>query len=324
MNVLVTGASGFIGSALVRELIHRKHRVSVFLHKRGIPEENLCRVFWGDIGDPIKIKAALKDVDLVFHLAASMGASQAGEEEFIRINEQGVQVVFKAAQEAGVKKVVHFSSAGVLGAVSERKAVGEEYLKNPISVYDRTKSRGERKALDFSLKGLNVSVVRPGWVYGPGDERTFKLIKAIAGRKFIFVTGSKTLQTPVYINDLVQGTLLCAEKGKRGEIYHIAGNEVMTTKQISRCIADAAGVSLPILPFPLCFIKMIAFVLENGYKIFNKEAPLTMGRLAFFAHSKPLSIEKAELELGYVSQYDFKTGISKAIEWYKKNGWLND
>ncbi len=323
MNVCVTGASGFIGRALVKELIREKHKVNTFVHERSLPEENLYRVYKGDICDSRALRKALENVDVLYHLAACMGASQVSEREFMRVNREGPRVVYEAAGYGGVKRCVHFSSAGVLGSVKEANGVSEDYMRNPKSVYDRSKLEGEDRALDFARMGMDIMVVRPGWVYGPGDRRTFKLIKAIARKKFVFVTGKKTLQTPVYISDLVQGAILCADKGKRGEIYHLAGNEILTVKEMAENIASAAGASFPSFPLPLWFVKMVAFLLENGYKILNREAPLTTGKLAFFSHSKSLSISKAENELGYSPEYNFKTGIRRTIEWYKDKGWLS-
>jgi nucleoside-diphosphate-sugar epimerase len=323
MNVLVTGASGFIGSALIKELIQRKDKVSVFLHKKEVSEQNLYKMYRGDICDSAKLRTAMENTDVVFHLAASMGASRNSEREFFRINKEGTKAVLRAARDAGVKKCIHFSSAGVLGSVKQKKAVKEDYPTHPISTYDRSKLAGEKMALDFSKHRMDIVVVRPGWVYGPGDKRTFKLIKAISNRKFAFVTGKKTFQTPVYITDLVKAALLCAEKGKKGEIYHLAGNEVLTVKTIAQNIAEAANVSLPIVPLPLFFLKPASFILEKSYRLFNREAPLTQGRLAFFIHSKPLAIDKAEFELGYSPQYDFKKGIRRTVNWYKEKGWLS-
>jgi len=323
MNVCVTGASGFIGRALVKELIKRTHRVAAIVHERSLPEEKLCRVYKGDICDSRILGKALENVDVLYHLAASMGASQVSDREFLRVNKEGTRVVYETAGKAGVKRCVHFSSAGVLGSVKEAHGVTEDYIRNPINIYDRSKLEGENTALDFARRGMDITVVRPGWVYGPGDRRTFKLIRSIAKKKFVFITGEKTLQTPVYINDLVQGAVLCAGKGRKGEIYQLAGKEILTVKEMAENIADAAGVSFPSFPLPLWFVKMIAFLLENGYKIRSREAPLTMGKLAFFSHSKPLSISKAENELGYSPEWDFRKGIRKTIEWYKAKGWLS-
>jgi len=316
MNIFVTGASGFIGKALIKELADRKHKVSVLQHKKAVFKESSYRVYQGDISDFSVLKKASTNAEVVFHLAASMGADQVSEREFMRINKKGTELVLKAAEEAGVKKFVHFSSAGVFGSVRQKVAVGEDHPRNPISVY-------EDAVLNFPSQKMRIMVVRPGWVYGPEDRRTFKLIKAIADKRFIFVTGKKTLQTPVYINDLIKGVLLCAERGKNKEIYHLAGKEILTVREIAEKIADALETHFPTLTLPLWFIKMVAFICENGYRVLGREAPITRGRLAFFTHSKPLSIKKAELELEYSPEYDFRTGIQRTISWYKEKGWLN-
>jgi len=323
MNIFVTGASGFIGKALIKELAERKHKVSVLQHKKAGFKESSYRVYQGDISDFSVLKKASTNAEVVFHLAASMGADQVSEREFMRINKKGTELVLKAAEEAGVKKFVHFSSAGVFGSVRQKGAVRENYPRNPISVYDRSKRAGEDAVLNFPSQKMRIMVVRPGWVYGPEDRRTFKLIKAIADKRFIFVTGKKTLQTPVYINDLIKGVLLCAERGKNGEIYHLAGKEILTVREIAEKIADALETHFPTLALPLWFIKTVTFIFEKGYRVFGREAPLTRGRLAFFTHSKPLSIKKAELELGYSPEYDFRTGIQKTISWYEEKGWLS-
>ena len=165
-------------------------------------------------------------------------------------------------------------------------------------------------------------VVRPGWVYGPGDRRTFKLIKAIAAEKFILLTKGDVCQTPVYIDDLVRGILLCAEKGEAGEIYHLAGKEALTVEEITTMIAQAAGTKFLRIPLPSLFLKLAAWKLEFFFNLLGKEAPLTRGKLAFFVHPKPLSIQKARGRLDYEPEWDFAAGIASTFAWYRKNGWL--
>jgi dihydroflavonol-4-reductase len=219
--------------------------------------------------------------------------------------------------------VVHFSSAGVLGSVKKNKAVGEDYQTNPIDTYDLSKLEGERTALRFAEKGLDVVVIRPGWAYGPGDNRTFKLIKAVAKKRFLMVTKGDTLLTPVYIHDLVDGILSCAEKSKGGEIFHLAGREVLSVKYVVSTIGEAVGVQIPRLSLPLLPTKVAARSLEKVFALLKKEAPLTMGKLGFFIHPKPLSIQKAKKELGYSPETDFRKGMQTTISWYRDHGWLS-
>jgi dihydroflavonol-4-reductase len=322
MKVGITGASGFIGSHLLQEFQRRNWPIRVLQHQSSIPGDIPCEVVTGDIRVPGTLQKFMEGLDMVFHLAAALGASLIPDEEFARINTWGTKNVLKAAKAAGVQRVVYFSSAGVLGAVTRGDVAEEEYPPQPKSVYDRTKLRAEKIARQHAKKGMEVITVRPGWVYGPGDRRTFKLIRAIARGRFILVTQGEAKQTPVHIDDLVPGALLCAEKGKAGEIYHIAGNEVLSVRQIVDTIALALGRRLPRWNLPLFPAKMAAQILDKAFRLFRREAPLTPGKLAFFIHPKPLSILKAKEDLGFSPRTDFKTGMTQTVAWYRDQGWL--
>lgn len=322
MKAFITGASGFIGTHLARALLRQDWEVTLLRHEQDLPGSEGCRVVRGDIKDPDSLKNLFKGTDVLFHLAAALGASRIGPKEFFRINAQGTRNVLEAASEAGVSRTVHFSSAGVLGSVQKNHPVEESHTPSPRDVYDKTKLEGEKFALQFAKKGANIVVIRPGWVYGPGDRRTFKLIKAVASKKFLLVTRGTTCQTPVFIDDLIQGALLCAEKGKAGEIYHLAGKEVLTVKEITGFIARAAGVPLTQFPLPTFVLKVTAWKLEKAFMLLGREAPLTRGKLAFFIHPKPLSIHKADTDLGYTPEWTFEKGIAAAITWYREHGWL--
>lgn len=322
MRAFITGATGFVGTHLVDKLLKNNWLVRILIHNKNIPESRDCEVFFGDVGDKKIMEDALRGVDVLFHLAAALGGSLINKNEFFRINAAGTQNVLEAAFNAGVKKVLHFSSAGVLGAVQNNEAADEDYPTNPLSAYDQSKLEGEKIALNHAKEGKPVFVIRPGWVYGPGDRRTFKLIRAIALKKFILVARGQAHQTPVFIDDLLEGVMMCVEQGRYGEIYNIAGDEVLTVRQIVENIAVATNSTIPKIRLPLFPAKVAAWKLEKLFRLFKKEAPLTRGKLAFFIHPKPLSIQKAVRELGYVPQTNFKTGIVQAVAWYRKHGWL--
>jgi nucleoside-diphosphate-sugar epimerase len=322
MKAFITGASGFIGNHLAEELLRRKWQVSALVHERDLPQPQRYRIFRGDIKESGFLKDIFRDTDVLFHLAAALGGARISRREYFQTNAEGTANVLKAAQEVRIKRVIHFSSAGVLGSVKENRAVEEDYPPSPQDVYDRTKLEAERIALRSAKEGSDVVVVRPGWVYGPGDRRTFKLIKAIATRRFILPTRGTKRQTPVYIDDLIQGILLAMEKGKAGEIYHLAGSELLPVRKMVSCIAQAAGVKLACFPLPILPLKTAAFISEKIFALLKKEAPLTRGKLAFFIHPKPLSIRKAIEELGFSPRTGFEDGMYRTLEWYRKNAWL--
>ena len=323
MKAFITGASGFIGTHLARQLLQQNWQVSILRHKRDLEGFEGYQVFHGDVRDFHSLKDMFKGTDVLFHLAAALGASRINKKEFFAINVQGTENVLKAAADAGVERMIHFSSPGVFGSVKENKAVGEDHQAHPIDIYDKTKLEGERAALRFARKGMDVVVIRPGWAYGPGDNRTFKLIKAVAKKRFILVTKGNTQLTPVYIHDLIKGIMLCAEKSKGGEIFHLAGPEVLSVKDVASIIGEAVEVRIPRFSLPLFPAKVVAWSMEKAFAFFKREAPLSMGKLGFFIHPKPLSIQKAKKELGYSPETNFRKGMQTTISWYRDHDWLS-
>ena len=217
MLAFVTGASGFIGSHLVRALKAGGWDVRAFVHKTPLAEIPGVASVTGDIRDSAALETAMAGVDVVFHLAAAVGSVVTDPHAFREVNVGGTESGARggpARRASG--RVVHFSSIGVLGAVKPGDTADEDYPPAPRTLYDRTKFEAEVAARQAAADGLDVVLVRPGWVYGPGDRRTFKFIRAVCRRKFALIAGAPGRQTPVYIDDLVAGTLLAAAKGASG------------------------------------------------------------------------------------------------------------
>lgn len=322
MRAFVTGGSGFIGSHLIDALIKSGWNVKALIHRGAILQEGGVETIRGDICDRAALREGLKGTDVLFHLASVLGSSVIGKDEFFRINSHGTEAVLETAREENVKRVIHLSSAGVLGAVKKNDIADEDYSPNPIQVYDRTKLEGEKTALRFAEDGMDIVVIRPGWAYGPRDKRTFKLIKAISRGKFIMATKGEARQTPVYIDDLVKGILLAAEKGKKSAVYHLAGEEILTAREIVRVIASSCGRRIPRFRLPLLPARLAALILEKIFSPLRREPPLNRAKLSFFLQSKPLSIQKAKKELGFFPSIDFLQGLRMTISWYKEQGWL--
>jgi len=322
MRAFITGASGFIGGHLAARLVRDGWQVRALVHKSQISGPANIESASGDVRDFDLLKSAFQGVDVLFHLASALGASQIDKRDFFEINGEGTRTVLLAARETGVRRIIHFSSAGVLGHVKDGEVADERYPLDPRDVYDASKLKGETIALEGARGGQNIVVVRPGWVYGPGDRRTFKLVRAVARRRLVLVSRGKTLQTPVFIDDLIDGALLSAEKGRAGEIYNIAGAEVLTVRQMVEIIAGATGTKPPRVSLPSWPTKAAAWSLGKIFSMLRREAPLNPSRLAFFIHPKPLRIEKAVQDLGYSPAWDFHRGMAAAVAWYRANGWL--
>ncbi len=322
MRAFITGGSGFIGGHLVESLLGRGFDVRALIHRSPLPRAENLELVRGDICDSVLLSRALEGVDTIYHLASALGSSVIGRAEFRRVNVQGTKSLLEAARWSGVRRVVHVSSAGVFGAVRKGEVAAESSATAPISIYDRTKLEGEKLALGFAGEGMDVVVLRPGWAYGPRDRRTFKLIRTVCSGRFVMVTRGTGRQTPVYIDDLVKGIHLAAEKGEKGEVYHLAGGEIMTVRVMVKAIAQACAKRPSRLFIPLPAARLAAWLLEAVFSPLKKEAPFNRSKLAFFIHSKPLSIEKAGKELGFTPDVDFAGGITRTVTWYRNQGWL--
>jgi dihydroflavonol-4-reductase len=297
--------------------------VKVLCHSTPLSDfkENI-EIIHGDIRDYSLLEKSIEQGEIVFHLASALGASLITSKEFYEINAFGSRNILQASLKKRVSKFIYFSSAGVIGSVRNGEIADENYSLNPQDLYEKSKFQGEKFALEFGRKGLKVIIIRPGWVYGPGDKRTFKLIKAISTGRFFIIGKGNTFQTPVYIDDLIDGVFLCLEKGRPGEIYNLAGLEVLTVKEMSNIIAQQLGKKIPPFKLPLLPTKILAWSMDRLFRLFEKEAPLTPSKVSFFTKAKPLSIEKAKKELGYYPKTGFREGIRKTINWYRKQGWL--
>jgi dihydroflavonol-4-reductase len=322
MRAFVTGASGFVGSRLVDRLIETGWTVRGFDVGRGTADKPGLEFVEGDIRDETLIDRSIEGSDIIFHLAAALGAARLGEKGFLAVNEGGTRNVLEAALHRGVKRVVHFSSAGVLGHVAENRPAGEDHPLDPRDPYDRTKLAGERAALEIAGRGLNVTVIRPGWVYGPGDRRSFKLIRSIAHGRFILVGRGASIQTPIFVDDLIRGAILAAERGKAGGVYNLAGDEALTVRAMAEMIAAACGTKIPRLRIPTGPTRLAAAIMGGAFGLIGKEAPLNPSRLAFFLHPKPLAISKARAELGFRPETDFAAGMAITAAWGRQAGWI--
>lgn len=322
MRALVTGASGFIGGRLLPALLAAGWDVCAYVHQTPVAGLEGVVTFSGDILDENKLAAAMAGAEVVFHLAAAVGSAVTDRRSFQAINVDGTRAVLKAARATKVGRIIHFSSIGVLGAVRDGDTAAEDYPPAPHTLYDRTKLAAEEAARQAAAAGLGVVILRPGWVYGPGDRRTGKFFRAVCRRRAAFVSGASGRQTPIFIDDLVAGVLLAAERGQPGSIYHLAGNEVLSAEEMTRIVAEACGVAAPRLRLPLGLARTAAFCLEKAFLLAGREAPFNRGKLSFFVDSKAMSSQRARKELGFAPTIDFRSGARRAIAWYRENGWL--
>jgi nucleoside-diphosphate-sugar epimerase len=326
-EVLITGGGGFIGSHLVDSQLARGYLVrTVDLHvERLAHTANLpgLDVVVGDLLDPELVARLVEGVDLVYHLASAHLDVSLPDDHYWRVNVDATLGLLRAARTAGVSRVVHCSSVGVIGDVKNPPA-DEHAPCHPTNIYEKTKLAGEQAALQYAAEtGFPVVVARPAWVYGPRCPRTEKLFRTIARRRFPFFGDGSTLRHPVYVSDAVRGLELCAEAiGVTGQIYILAGDEPVTIKTLVGMIAQVLDVRPPALHLPVALGKAGGHALELAFGPLGRQPPFSRRSLDFFLKDNAYDIGKARRDLRFKPQVDLHSGLVETLHWLNhcKNG----
>lgn len=330
MNVFVTGASGFIGTHLVKRLVKDGHTVYSLVRTTSHVEE-LKKVkttlVYGDVRETASLEKTFQqhqDIDTVFHLASVLAPVSVSDDLYWDINYLGTQNLLDVCRNLPLKAFIHCSSVGVIGPLPEIPAT-ETSQCAPDSNYGETKYKAELLALEYQKSfGLPLTVVRPAWAYGPGDRRTYKFFRLVAQGRFFIIGNGQTKLSPVYVEDIVQGLVLCTAQIEKaaGEVFIVAGAQSVPLEYLASTIAKEAGTS--ILPFkvPVGIAKLGATVCESVCKPFGIEPPIHHRRLDFFLRDQAFDISKIRNTLGFEPHFDIPTGVKQTVRWYKERGWI--
>jgi len=327
MKVFVTGGTGFTGGHLVQRLVNDGYEVSALARKTGNTEllkQLGVEIITGDVTDKDLLKKAINGFDVVYHLAAMYREGGGiSEKPFWDVNVNGTKNMLEASVHANVGRFIHCSTGGVHGHIQNPPA-DESFPYNPGDVYQESKLEGEKLALDYFARGLPGVVVRPTAIYGPGDLRFLKLFKSIQTGRFVMIGNGNVLYHLVYIDDLVEGFVLCGKKDNAvGQIFIIGGERYMTMNELVEKIANSLGVKKPKIRFP--FFRPVwyaALLCEIVCYPFRINPPIFRRRVDIFRKNRAFDISKARNELGYRPQTSIEDGINKTADWYKKNGYL--
>jgi nucleoside-diphosphate-sugar epimerase len=327
-RAVVTGGTGFVGSHLVRRLLVRGHEVVVLDPAPGLTSDELksrgAVILSGSVSDAAAVDAAVAGADLVFHLASPFGDVIAPDSVYHDTEVVGTRRVLEAAQRHGVRRVVHCSTQGVHGIV--RQVPGNE--DSPIAprdFYCRSKAEGEKVVAEFVERGLDVVVVRPTSVYGPGDVRGWlKLFRMVSTGRFVMIGSGRTLNHPVYIDNLVDLLELAAtEPAARGRTYLGGDAEAVTLDRLVREVALAQGVSVRIFRFPSYRVAWaVTAVVEQACRWLRITPPIFRRRLSWFRTNRAFRIDRATTELGYRPAIDLREGLRRTALWYQQQGLL--
>jgi dihydroflavonol-4-reductase len=324
---LVTGATGFVGSAVARALVARGHRVRV-LARPDSNRRNLAgltvEIAEGAMEDPRSLARAVAGCRYVYHVAADYRIWVPDPAPMFRVNVEGTRDLLTAALEAGTERVVHTSSVATLGLVAGGSADEEtpSGIDDMIGPYKRSKFAAEEVVREFVReRELPVVIVNPSTPVGPGDIKptpTGRLIvEAARGQMPAFVDTGLNI---VHVDDVAEGHLAAAEKGRIGERY-ILGGENMALAEILAEVAQAAGRRPPWLRVPHGVLFPVAIGAELAARVTGRDPFVTLDGVRMSRKKMYFTSEKASHELGYAPRAA-REAIADAVSWFEANGYL--
>src|SRR5256712_13629822 len=325
MKVLITGATGLLGGHLIKELQQRGEDIRALV----LPVENADKlvkqgveVVRGDVTDTGTLGPAVKDIELVFHLAGMMGVWRPLAAYRV-VNVTGSENLYKAAQKVGVRRYVHTSSHTVYGLGYGRFLIENDALRPDPDPYSLTKAEGDRLMRRLMLNSeVETVILRPGTFFGPGDRLHFgRMAQKVKDGKGVIIGRGDNALPFCYVTDVVQGFLLAAyHKNAPGSVYNISNDRPLTQQELFNAIADAVSGKRPTRHLPYVPTYYGSMVTERAALITHTRPIVTPLGVMMFGTDNRHSVEKARRELGYEPKVDIREGIRLAAAWFNAGG----
>lgn len=326
MKILVTGATGFVGSHVARKLLREGHVVRI-LRRQNSPlklmEGLTVETAIGDVTDRRSVFEATQGCEAIFHVAGHVSFWRGNNEIQRRVNVEGTRNVVEACLAQKVRRLVHTSSIAAIGFAPDGKLATEEIAYNwwPYRVnYCNTKYLAEEEVQAGIKRGLDAVIVNPAMIFGPGD------LNLNAGAMVFQVARGKVPYYPrgggcvCDVEDVAEGHLQVLHKGRSGERY-ILGGENYSWRDLSTLIAEVVGAPPPKVPLPTPLYKLIATGSGLLSLVTKREPTLTPELARLSTIPCYYSSEKAIRELGYTTR-PFRETVRETYEWYRENGYL--
>jgi nucleoside-diphosphate-sugar epimerase len=308
--IAVTGGTGFVGQALVKELIGSGPRIRLLTHKAKASEvfpAGTVEIWEGDLGRPETLAGFVKGVDTVYHLAGEVRNPRL----FWTVNAEGTAALADTAKSADVRSFLYLSSVGVIGSPGKAGRVDEKTTVRPRNAYEASKYAGEQAALKAHHdQGMRVSVLRPSIVFGEGQDperdRFLSWVRTVNNGNF-FPLGDRYISSYVYLGDVIGACLKVAGHPESGGQVYIVNQPVPLTEFVDE-MADQLGVKTPtVLPRPIGALAANLLRLTGRFGSLYNRTVFAMDKLA---------------GLGFKLPYGYKEGLARTIAWYRREGLL--
>ena len=330
MKILITGASGFIGSFIVEEALRRGFETWAAVRgssSRQFLTDERINFIELNLSSEEQLTEQLRGLQFDYVVHAAGVTKCLDKQDFHRINTEGTQHLVRVllALQMRIKRFVYISSLSIMGAIREQQPyteILESDVAKPNTAYGKSKLEAEKWLA--TVKDLPYVILRPTGVYGPRERDYFMMAKSIQSHTDFAVGYKQQDITFVYVTDVVQAVFLALEKGQSGRKYFLSDGEVYQSSTFSNLIRKELGNPWWIrITAPLWVLKLVCTVGEYYSKLSGKVTALNNDKYNIMRQRNwRCDIEPARKELGYEPQVKLEEGVRRSIQWYKDNGWL--
>lgn len=326
--VLITGATGFVGSHVAETLLRRGDRVRALVRSgadAAFLESLGAEIVRGDLCEPASLLPAVEGVDVIVHCAAKVG-DWGPVDDYRKVNVEGLRALLDATLDWPLHRFVHVSTLGVYEARHHYGADETEPLPDRhIDGYTQSKVEAERLAFQYRRKqNVPVTILRPGFVYGPRDRMMLpRLIDRLRERSVIYIAHGKYALNTTYVGNLADAVALAIDNPAAvGEVFNITDGEFVSKRRFFETAADGLGVPRPrsFPSVPIWLARILANWRESKFRRENRPHPprITQAQLKFAGLNLDFSIAKARTRLGYSPRVLFQEGMKLTTDWYRK------
>jgi len=317
-TAFVTGGSGFIGGRLIERLVSSGAKVRALARSEASSaavEALGAEAVRGDLGDRDSLEAGARGCGVAYHLAAHLG-QWGTRDEFVAGNVTGTENALAASRAAGVARFVHCGTEAALLAGEPLRNVDETAPLRPDSkaLYSSTKALAERAVVDAAAPGFETIAVRPRLVWGPGDTTLMpEIAAAVEADRFAWIGGGEHLTSTTHVDNVVEGLVLGAERGRAGEAYFVTDGEPVVFREFISALLEAHGIEPPTRSVPAWLAGAAAAASEATWRLLPLKGDPPLTRLAVWLSSQECTIDigKAQRELGYEPVIDRDAGLAQ-------------
>lgn len=336
-RILITGASGFIGSFIVEEALRKGFQVWAAVRKsssRKFLQDERIHFIELNLASENDLKKQLRDVQFDYVVHAAGATKCLHKEDFFRINTEGTQHLVCALMDTqqALRRFVFISSLSIMGAIREQQPyteILETDTPKPNTAYGLSKLEAEEwldslQASHLREKFFPYVILRPTGVYGPRERDYFLQMQSIKKHMDFAVGFSRQDITFIYVTDVVQAVFLALEKGQNGRKYLLSDGQVYQSATFSDYVHEELGRPWWVrITAPIWLLRIITFCGEYWGRLTKNMTALNNDKFNILRQRNwRCDIGPAQRELGYKPQVQLKEGVHRAVKWYKENGWL--